>query len=261
MVYPAPVDLVTFTVVLATGLLFVFLFSKILRLKPQKLDFANKSKEVMLSAAVFVAVFVSAFGIYDFYDKIWVRATLTADPIYVLRGGIAAVVLLLPILVALKYSKHGLGSIAVTKRNLGKSVALGLSVSLVMVLVIGFLSPHLGGGFVGFSIPMGYQLLSFVIAGFSEEIVFRGYIQTRLTASAGSAFGIFAGALLYSAYNSVLGFFCFSGNLQLAVVFGALRFAPGVVYGYTFSKSQNFISSFILHTVLVWGALLFGLYL
>jgi len=261
LVYPASADLVTFAVILAVGLPSIFLFSKFLKLNPQKVDFTNKMRESRLGFAVFVAVFIVAFGIYDFYDKVWVRATLTADPIYVLRGAIAAALILVPLLVALKYSKLGPKSFGLTKSNLGESLGLGLLVSSVLVLVLGDISPRLGGGFVGISGPMGYQLLSFLIAGFSEEIIFRGYIQSRLTARAGAFFGIVVGSFFYAAYNFVLGYFCFSGNIGLAAAYGGLRFSPGVVYGYTFHKSQNVLSSSILHSLLVWGGLLFGLYL
>ena len=134
LVYPAPVDLEIFALILAVGFPSTFIVAKSLRLHPKKIDFPYKNRESLLSIAVAVAVFVAAFGIYDFYDKVWVRTTLTADPIYVLRGAIAAAVIMLPMAVALKYSKQNLRSIAITKVNLAKSLALGLLVSLVLFL-------------------------------------------------------------------------------------------------------------------------------
>jgi hypothetical protein len=67
--------------------------------------FFLKRREVVLSFIGFVAVFAGAFGIYGFYDKVWIRATLTADPLYVLRDAIAIVILLLPVVAALRFSK------------------------------------------------------------------------------------------------------------------------------------------------------------
>jgi membrane protease YdiL (CAAX protease family) len=260
-VYPAPVDLATFALILGVGLPAAYLFSRALKLRPQRLDFINGTREAWLAVVVFVAVFGTAFGIYGFYDRVWVRATLTADPLYVIRGAIAAAVILVPVAIALLATKQSLKSVGISRNSLGKGLALGLLVSLVLVLAIGVLSPHLGGGFVGFSVPMGYQLLAFAVAGFSEEIVFRGYIQTRLEVKAGWPTAVALGAAFYAAYNFVLGFFCFSGNLELAAVYGALRFAPGIVYGYVFHRSGNIVSCGVLHTLLTWGGLLFGLYL
>ncbi len=243
------------------GIPFVFIFSKILRLQPQVLVFSKKKKEAILSLIVFVAVFAGAFGIYGFYDRVWIRATLTADPLYVLRDLIAIAILLLPVAIVLKFSKQNLADVALTRKNLKKSLALGLLTSIMLILFLGFLSPYLGGGFAGFSVATGYLFLSYLIIGFGEEIVFRGYIQTRLVAYGGSAIGVGATSLLYAAYNFPLGFFCFSGNISLAAVYAAWRFSSGLLYGYTFHKSQNVLSSTLVHIFLVWGGLLFSLYL
>lgn len=261
MGYPALTDLATFILVLGVGIPLVYIFSKILKLHPQLLIFSEKKKEVILSFIVFVAVFAGAFGIYGFYDRVWIRATLTADPIYVLRDLIAIAILLLPVVVALKFSKQNLKDIALTRRNLRKTLALGLLTSLVLILFLGVLSPFLGGGFAGFSVATGYLFLSYVIIGFGEEIVFRGYIQTRLVAYSGSTIGIGVTSLCYAAYNFPLGYFCFSGNIGLAGVYAVWRFSSGLLYGYTFHKSQSVLSSTIVHIFLVWGGLLFSLYL
>jgi hypothetical protein len=261
MVYPALTDLATFVLVLVVGVPFVFIFSKILRLHPQLMVFSEKKKEVVLSFIVFVAVFAGAFAIYGFYDRVWIRATLTADPIYVLRAVIAIVILLLPAVIALKFSKQTLADVALTSRNLRKSLALGALTSLVLILFLGVLSPFLGGGFAGFSVATWYLLLSYVIIGFGEEIVFRGYIQTRLVANSGSAIGIGVTSLFYAAYNFPLGYFCFSGDVLLAAVYAVWRLSSGLLYGYTFHKTQNILSSTIVHIFLVWGALVFSLYL
>jgi membrane protease YdiL (CAAX protease family) len=259
--YPALTDLATFILVLAVGFPSVFIFSKALKLHIQPLIFSNKNKEAILSFIVFIAVFVGAFGIYGFYDRFWIRATLTADPLYVLRDVIAIIILLFPVAIALKFSKQTYADIAVTQKNLKKNLALGTLTSIIFILFLGLLSPFLGGGFAGFSGATGYLLLSYVIIGFGEEIVFRGYIQTRLVAFSGSVVGVGLTSLCYAAYNFPLGFFCFSGNIALALVYGFWRFSSGLIYGYTFHKSQNILSSIIIHVFLVWGGLLFGLYL
>lgn len=261
LVYPALTDLATFVSVLAVGIPSVFIFSKALKLRPQTVVFSEKKKETVLGFIVFVAVFAGAFGIYGFYDRVWIRATLTADPLYVLRDAIAIGVLLLPVVAALRFSRQTYADIAVTRKNLRKNLALGILTSLVLILFLGVLSPFLGGGFAGFSVATGYLLLSYVILGFGEEIVFRGYIQTRLVASSGSVIGIGVTSLCYAAYNFPLGYFCFSGNIPLALVYAVWRLSSGLLYGYTFHKSQNVLSSGIVHIFLVWGGLLFSLYL
>jgi membrane protease YdiL (CAAX protease family) len=199
--YPSLTDLASFAIVLVVGIPSVFIFSKTLKLHPQTVVFSNKKKETVLSFIVFAAVFVGAFGIYGFYDKVWIRVTLTADPIYVLRDIMAIVILLLPVVGALRFSKQTFADIAVTRKNFGVNLVLGTLTSLMLILFLGALSPVLGGDFAGFSLATGYLLLSYVILGVGEEIVFRGYIQTRLIARSGSAIGIGVTSFCYAAYN------------------------------------------------------------
>ena len=189
--------------------------------------FSEKKKEGFLSLLVFAAVLGATFGIYGFYDKVWVHATLTADPLYVLRDTIWIALILLPVIAALRWSKQTLGSIGANRKDLKKNLALGLLTSSVSLLLMGILSPFLGGGFAGFSVPMIYFLVSYTVIGFGEEAVFRGYIQTRLTANRGPKIGIAVTTLFslctifhwdISVFLGIFGWVCSlpSGGLQQA---------------------------------------------
>jgi membrane protease YdiL (CAAX protease family) len=259
--YPAITDLATFATILVVGLPSVFLLSKALKLHPKITEIANKKKEALTCLIVFIMVFAGAFAIYDFYDKIWIRATLTADPLYVVRDVIAMAIILLPVTVALIWSKQNLKSVAVAGTDLRKNFALGALTSIVLILFFAILAPFLGGHFAGFSVATGYLLLSYVIIGFAEEIIFRGYIQTRLAANNGAFAGIGVTTVLYSIYNFPSGYFCYSGNIQLAAIYALWRVSTGLVYSYTFYKTQNILCSIVVHIFLVWGGLLFALYL
>jgi membrane protease YdiL (CAAX protease family) len=134
-------------------------------------------------------------------------------------------------------------------------------VSLGLIVVLAILAELLGGGFTGFSISSGYLLLSYMIVALGEEIIFRGYIQTRITAYNGSLVAVVASGFLYGAYNFALGFYCFGWVIPLAAVYAFLRISTGLIYSYIFHQSQNLASSYIVHVLLVWGGLMFGLYL
>jgi membrane protease YdiL (CAAX protease family) len=252
---------VTFIFVVTTGVLVPFLFSAALKMRPRTVTFLQRKKQAMLSLVVFATSFLATFGIYGFYDKIWVRVTLTADPLYVLRAAIATFILLAPTIVALRFSRQGLIDVALTQQNLGKNVAFGGLTSILLVFVLGVASPNLGGRFAGFSVATIFLLLSYIVVAFGEELVFRGYIQTRLVANNGALVGVGAASLLYALYNVPSGFFCFGGDIGLALVYGAWRISTGLVYGYIFHRSQSIVPSIIVHIFLAWGGLLFSLYL
>jgi len=261
MAFPAISDVASFILVLTFGLALTTMVAKALRLQPQKPDINDKKKQARLTIAVFAITLIAAFCIYGFYDKVWVRATLTTDPLYIARDIIAMLMILLPTVLTFKLTKQPLSSIAVTKRNLEKSLILGFSVSLGLIIVLAIFAELLGGGFTGFSISSGYLLLSYMIVSLGEEIVFRGYLQTRIAASNGPLVAVAVSGFLYGAYNFALGFYCFGWVIPLAAVYALLRISTGLVYSYIFHKSQNLASSYIVHVLLVWGGVMFGLYL
>ena len=261
MAYPSLTELATFVIVPAAGIPLVYIFTKLLKLHPQIMAFSEEKREARTSFLVFVTVLLATFGIYGFYDRVWVRATLTADPLYVLRDTIWIILIVMPVIIALRLTGQTFQSIGASQKDIQKNLAFGLLLSSVLLFVFGFLSPFLGGGFVSFSLPVVYLLVSCLVIGFGEEVVFRGYIQTRLTAHWGPPRGITVASILFVVYNFPLGYFCFSGDIPLSVLFALWRFSTGMLYGYTFHRSQNLLPSSILHTMLVWGGLLFGLYL
>ena len=261
MAYPTLTELATFVIVLAIGVPSVYLASKTLKLRSEAIAFSEKRKEAISSLIVFTGVVAATFGIFAFYDKIWIRPNLEADMLYVLRDALWIVLILLPVATALRRTRQTLGSIGIIRSNLKKNLALGILTSAVLIAAFSFLAPFLGAGFVGLSIPMIYLLMSCIVIGFGEEIVFRGYIQTRLTAYGGAVAGIITTSLLFVLYNFPMGYFCFSGDILLSLLFALWRLSPGLVYAYAFHRSQNLLPSSILHAFLVWGGFLFGLYL
>src|SRR3990170_1122809 len=146
LAYPALTDLATFVIVLALGVPSVYIFSKVLKLRPQTTMLSEKKKEGVLSLLVFAAVLGATFGIYGFYDKVWVRATLTADPLYVLRDTIWIALILLPVIAALRWSKQTFESIGAKRKDLKKNLALGLLPSSIFLLFVGILSSFFGSG-------------------------------------------------------------------------------------------------------------------
>ena len=261
MAYPTLTDLATFVTVLAIGIPSVYLASKALRLRSQAIIFSEKKKEAISSLIVFAVVVTVTFGIFGFYDKVWVRPNLEADALYVFRDALWIVLILLPVVAALRWSKQTLGSIGISRSNLKKNLSLGILTSGILIAALSFLAPFLSAGFVGLSIPMIYLLMSCIVIGFGEEIVFRGYMQTRLTAFLGAGAGIIVTSLLFVLYNFPVGYFCFSGDIPLSLLYAVWRLSPGLVYAYAFHRSQNVLPSAILHSLLLWGGFLLGLYL
>jgi membrane protease YdiL (CAAX protease family) len=99
------------------------------------------------------------------------------------------------------------------------------------------------------------------MVGFSEEILWRGYIQTRLIAYGGTIKGLVVTSLLFAVlwHFPVAYYVETSGVVLEALALALTRFPIGLLLGYTMVKSQNIIPSSIIHLFNNWGAVLWTL--
>jgi len=109
-------------------------------------------------------------------------------------------------ILAMKSTRQDLKSIGVNGKDTGKVIFLGAVVSALYIMITGIFVLSTGGGFAGFSSSLAYGFIAYTIVGFSEEAVFRGYIQTRLVAYGGMLKGWIGTSLL----SCVLSRFTFS---------------------------------------------------
>lgn len=137
-------------------------------------------------------------------------------------------------------------------------LALGLAASAIYITLVGLLTPSFGGVFAGFSPTLFYGFILFTIVGFSEEIVWRGYIQTRLTAYSGRLTGLVVTSLLFAVlWHFPRAYYIETSGVVLeALTFAAIRIFPSLLFGYLMLKSQNIIPSSIFHLFYDYNTLL-----
>ena len=157
---------------------------------------------------------------------------------------------------AMKRNKQNRASIGINKGNRLRMFALGLVLSLIYTMIAGFFAPSLGGGFIGFSSSLVYGFIYYAIVGFSEEIVWRGYVQTRLIAYSSTAKGLITTALLFSLVHFPTRYYLFSGVILEAVMSSLLLLPISLLFGYIMLKSQNILPSSIFHLLANWSTIL-----
>ena len=187
-------------VVLVVGFPLIYLLSRALRVRSKPIAIADSKKEVILASLVMVVMFFLVFvwRAWMHMSQLDLRSVYYVDLIDISSMLILYIPVLLVVAVVMKRSGQSLGSIGITGKDKGRMLALGFAMSAIFVTISGLLAPSLGQGFVGFSPSLAYGLVLFAINGFSEEIVWRGYVQTRLTAYSGKLTGLVVASLLFA---------------------------------------------------------------
>ena len=172
------------------------------------------------------------------------------------------VAMLVGTVVALQYEGVTLGEIGLHRTTAVSGVVafacfwLGISVIGVVYLVATG-----DGGAVGFDdeLPWYWILVWFLLTltvsnGLTEELVFRGYFQNKLTALAAGrsrvpadVIGITAAALLFGVPHLPLGVILFdAGPLDVPWII-LQNFIPGVLYGVLYCLTRNLLFVGLLH--------------
>lgn len=251
--------------VLVVGLILIYVLSKALRLRPTPITITKSRKEAVLASIVTIVLFVIVFAwrtlthMFQLLDESPRAVIGTFD---ILWGAFLYGMGFIVIFIAMKSSGQKLGSVGIARKDLGKMLALGLVLSVIYLTISGLLAPFSGGGFAGFSPELAYGFVFYAIVGFSEEIFWRGYIQTRLVAYGGKLKGLVITSLLFAVlWHFPVEFYMQSGAVLDALVNTLTRFTPGMLFGYLMLKSENVLPSSIFHLFWNWNILLWGLYL
>lgn len=253
-------------VALVVGLPLIYVLSKALKLHPSPITIAKPKKEAVLASIVVLILFVVVFAwrtlthMFQLFDE---RSPFVIGPFDVLWMAFLDGMGLVVLIVVMKSSGQKLGSIGIARKEMVKMLSLGLVLSAIYLAIIGLLASSFGGGFAGFSPELVYGLILYAMVGFSEEIFWRGYIQTRMTAYGGKVKGLLVTSLLFAVlWHFPSEFYMQSGAVLDALVSTLTRFAPSLLFGYLMLKSQNVLPSSIFHLFWDWGgALLWRLFL
>lgn len=263
LAFPTLTNIIISVIVLVVGAPIAYLLSRALKLRPKPITIADPRKEATPVFLVIIATFVAASALVVF-NNIVVKPTFqldkrppfTVDYINVLFTAFFYAIWFLPLIIAMKRNRQNLGSIGISGKDRRRMLALGFILSAIYITVAGFLAPSLGGGFKGFSPSLAYGLIVYAIVGFSEEIVFRGYVQTRLVAYSGTLRGLVTTALLFALWHLPGRYYQFSGVVLEAFASALLLLPISLLFGYVMLRSQNIIPSSIFHLFVDWNELL-----
>ncbi len=237
------------------GVAITYLLSRVLRLRATTISLGNARQQtrfvVLLSFVEFatIAIFryfkgpgqASPLGVsFDAIDVL----------IQLVRSG---VVVLLPLAIIVWLTRQSTISLGIRKEETSKMIALGVAPSTGFFFLFVLVAPLVGGGFASLTASsVAYGFIIFVLVGFSEELVWRGYVQTRLIARTTKVYGWIAASLLFSLWHLPINYLVYGGVAEAFAGSLFIQFPLGLGFGYIMIRSQNILPSSIYHLFYDW---------
>jgi membrane protease YdiL (CAAX protease family) len=234
----------------------VVLLARILlpQVKPRSLSIVAPRKEALFACTYLVLWFIFAWNFGGLVNDVTHWLTLVALPVgflYILRRRQGAE----------GRFRQTLRSIGITRENLGASLKLALLVGLISAPVVVWGSAKqrelweiIVSGRVVYLFPLAF-ILMLLFPGFTEEVFFRGILQSRLAAVLGSELrGLLLATFLFSLYHLPYAYHLEGwpsyGNLPWAVSQVFIEGLAGLLIGILWLRTRSLFAGVFLHSFL-----------
>jgi membrane protease YdiL (CAAX protease family) len=205
----------------------------------------------ILAIAVFILVMIAYY---------WMGALQANRNIYL---GVPVNLFFIALCIVLALlKKEGLCSLGFKKKHAKASALLGLAVGLMMVIGNGAVSLASGASFAPIGLIVSRFFYYLVVISLMEEVVFRGYIQSRIFGLvrsnwAATLLGAVLFMLMHIPYQmgaAGMDLISFTQNNWLWLV---LVFLWHFVFTYLFRKYNSIYAPTLFHALMDWGNILF----
>jgi len=233
-------------------ILVIYFISKFINLRQKPYNFTNPKKSALFSIAI-VAIDIYLLNpiILLFLIKYFPDVT---GPLKVLLECIFPIIEVAPVALALWLRKEPVNTLGLTSLNLAKSIIIGIICSIIFtggIIIINLSS-------ISFGLNKLWTLMELAIVGLTEEIIFRGYAQTRLIAWLGKPKGLVISSLLFSIAHFPQRMLVYGYGVIAAAKSSLLLMPTALVLGYMMMKTENITAPAILHTFVDWSQNLLG---
>ncbi len=237
---------------IAVGIPLVYVLSRVLKIAPRPIVLENARREALV--AVLVVIVVVAISVPTLLLASW-YPTAATDPGMIAQVAVGDALLLATVFVAARVTHQAPASMGLSRKSLPRLLILGLVPSAVYVPSVGLMTPTPAGGFPG----TGALLVALVwtaIVGFSEEITFRGYLQTRFEGAWGTWAGYALTVVVFAFAHFPGSYVRYSGDLLQATLSALGRIGLGLLLGFFYLRSRNVVPGAISHTFYNWALVL-----
>ena len=162
---------------------------------------------------------------------------------------IAFILFLLPAGIVVLQSHEPLRSIGISRTNLWQSALIG---SVFAILMFYLQNIDLSETLRAFEQRQGIRLIYFTFIGFEEEVLFRGYLQTRLVAWLGKLRGWGLASVIMALGHFPLRMVIDDKALGAALIDSLALIPVSLFFGFLMLRTRNVLAPVIIHTFTNW---------
>ncbi len=249
-------SILTDSIVFAVFGLAVYLVTRFFHFEKVQIDIQDPKRSALFSVVailigltILTIVYLSIRASGKNQEFASQAATFKAGPGDIIGTVILALVLAGPSLIVIGERRESLSSLGLSSTNLVRSLILGLIVSAAYFL-LSIASQRLS--FVPFRMAHLWAFLDFSVVGFSEEFVFRGYLQTRFVNLFGKWKGWALASVMMALYH-IPAMYGIHGSTFIQSIISSLSIIPiSLFLGYLMLRTQNLVAPAIFHTFFDW---------
>ena len=239
----------------------IYLTLRLLRYQsPDTIPIDNPKREIKLVVVVALIYILFLFFEFIFLYDIFVVSWLNTFPIYnpystgfnMIWISLVSGMDIVLIYVSMRYTKQSWKSVGIQKIDSWKTLMIGFIPIALIMAGFSFYVLSLGARFTN-DVWILPRLLYYLIAATSEELVIRGYIQTRLVSYFGPINGLTIASMFFAISHFPVAYLNWGmGNAIETLLFVLLKFTAGLAFGYIYHKTQNIVPGIILHAFYNW---------
>jgi membrane protease YdiL (CAAX protease family) len=215
--------------------------------RAKSIHYAIKGKVKPYEAAIPLGIVVTDV------ISLWIMYSLRTNPFQnfprpddIFTIVISTLVFIVPPVVIVRALGNGLASMRLTFAHIKFSAAMGILVSIVLLAPTALFSPLFVLILQEGAIDV-IHILSSIYSAFSEELFYRGFVQTRLENLLGARTGLLVTAIIFNVGHAPT-WILLSNMSPGAFVANVILLLPfAILLGYLSQKSNNILGSAIYH--------------
>lgn len=236
------------------SLLLSFLFTYLIIKKLNFVNYKIKSENIKHSAIIslivtlLISIVISPFILIVIISITKHLKIISNSGMGVVIYIIIAILEIAPAVIIVILRKESISSLGITKKNIFKSIFVGASSYIIYIAFMIILKHRLVYIFPTNSLFSIYYFGEDFFTAIGEEILFRGYLQSRLTKWLGDKKGLILTALVFCIPHIFQRLITEHMTINNAIVSSISLLPAALLMGYLCFKCKNVIASTIFHT-------------